>query len=142
MLQIYNDDSWMVGHSEANGFPVVIRARHALPSQADRELYPNLVVVTWPYEPANMGMPSPQDSAAMNRFEDALEQSVELGVGVQAASITGNGVRAWRYYTSSQDEFMSEFNRGLAGHPAYPLELRVFSDPDWSALAELQPERA
>ena len=36
--------------------------------------------------------------------------------------------------------FIDAFNACLAGHPVYPLNLRMFKDPDWNALSELQPE--
>ena len=62
------------------------------------------------------------------------------GFGVQAACITGNGLKEWRLYTYDTDEFMSSFNQGLAGHPAYPIDMQMFKDPEWEALSELLPK--
>lgn len=74
----------------------------------------------------------------MQTFETAIEASLEeKGVGVQAACITGNGTREWRYYTYDTDEFMAKLNAGLGGHPAYPLHIQLFSDPEWMGLSEL-----
>jgi hypothetical protein len=41
---------------------------------------------------------------------------------------------------------MSSFNRALRGHAQYPIELRMFQDPEWTALSEYlnaaKPKRA
>lgn len=88
-------------------------------------------------------MPEKPVHAAMCAFEDAVEATVEkTGAGVQAASITGSGSKEWRYYTNDPDEFMSQLNDALAGHPPIPLDIQVFDDPDWEALGELLAGRA
>lgn len=86
-------------------------------------------------------MPTPEESQEMNQFEDALESSIEIKVGIQAASITGNGNKEWRYYTYDKDQFMSELNSGLANHKPYPVQITLYADPEWDALAELLPAR-
>ncbi len=72
------------------------------------------------------------DEAIGSKFEDA-------GVAIEAASITGNSVKEWRFYTTSADAFMSAFNASLIGHVPYPLEFSAYGDLSWSALAELLP---
>ena len=57
---------------------------------------------------------------------------------MQVACLTGNHQKEWRYYTHDVEAFLDAFNACLAGHPAYPLQLRA--DPDWNALSGLQPE--
>jgi ferredoxin-NADP reductase len=64
----------------------------------------------------------------------------ETGAGVLVASITGAGVREWRFYSIGPDAFMDALNTALEQHPEYPLEFEAFEDPDWNALAELLPE--
>ena len=61
-------------------------------------------------------------------------------IGVQVACLTGNHQKEWRYYTHDVEAFLDAFNACLAGHPAYPLQLRTYKDPDWNALSGLQPE--
>lgn len=73
----------------------------------------------------------------MQAFEDALESGTERRqVAYQALSLTGNGQKEWRYYATDQDAFLASLNTDLRGHPAYPIEIQSFYDPDWSALRE------
>jgi hypothetical protein len=77
----------------------------------------------------------------MDAFEEAVTAAVQdSGAGVLVASLTGAGVREWRFYTLGPDAFMDALNAGLESHPEYPLEFDAFEDPDWNALAELLPE--
>jgi hypothetical protein len=57
---------------------------------------------------------------------------------LQALALTGDGRKEWRYYTADVELFMSSLNRGLHGLPPFPIELRLFEDPDWAALSEYQ----
>ena len=138
MAGIYPNDEWAVGQAEVDGLPIIVRSRTSLPAAPDREIYHCLIMVSWPYEPENSGMPPADVNRQMQAFEDVLEQTLEKGeVGVQVASVTGNGAKQWRYYTYDTDEFMGVFNEALQGHAAYPVELQLFQDPEWGALAEL-----
>ena len=44
---------------------------------------------------------------------------------MQVACLTGNHQKEWRYYTHDVEAFLDAFNACLAGHPAYPLQLRT-----------------
>lgn len=132
-----NTDPWTVGEWFENGQPHVVRMRAALPAAVDRELLPNLVVIEWRYEGGASGMPSTEEHERMKRFEDALEAGTEAKTPtLQALSLTGGGTKEWRYYTADVDRFMQAMNRDLQGHDKYPIDLRLFQDPDWSALTE------
>lgn len=136
---MFADDDWTVATIEGgNEPPFIARFRAQLPSQDDRATWAKLIVINWPYEPADgTGMPPGNIHAQMNAFEDAIEASIERpGVGVQAVSITGRGKREWRYYAQDTAAFIEAMNPALQGHPRYPLELDAFVDPDWNGLAE------
>ena len=140
MAGIYKDDDWSVGQAQIGGLPLIIRTRSKLPSLPDMAIYEHLIIISWPYSANESGMPQHEDNQNTIRFEDALEKALEAkGLGVQAACITGNGSKEWRYYTYDTGEFMSRLNQGLTGHPVYPIELKMFKDPEWGALAELLP---
>jgi hypothetical protein len=137
---IYREDSWSIGETKVDGLPIIIRARTSLPSVPDRQIYENLVLISWAYQSDQSGMPPKDVNLQTQHLEDALEVALEAkGIGIQAACITGKGSKEWRYYTYDKDEFMSKLNSGLAGHPVYPLDIKFFVDPDWNALAELAP---
>lgn len=141
MSGIYKEDDWSVGEAQVNGLPLIVRTRSKLPSLPDRQIYENLIIILWPYTANDSGMPQHEDNQNTIQFEDAIEKALEVkGVGVQAACITGNGSKEWRYYAYDTDEFMSKLNQGLAGHQVYPIELQMFKDPEWGALSELLPK--
>lgn len=142
MPGIYRTDEWSVGEAQLDGQPLIVRSRSMLPSLPDRAIYKHLIVISWQYSANEFGMPLPGDNERTVQFEAAVEVALERrGVGVQAACITGQGMKEWRYYTYDPEEFMTNLNQALAGHSVYPIELRMFQDPDWNALSEVLPRR-
>jgi hypothetical protein len=130
-------DEWAIGQWEENGQPHIVRMKSKLPVAVDRELLPNLIVISWRYEGGPSGMPSSEEHERMQAFEDALESGTEKRTATsQALSLTGGGAKEWRYYTADVEEFMESLNRDLMGHDKYPIELQMFQDPEWNALAE------
>jgi len=141
MSSIFPGDLWAVGETRTDGLSVIVRFRTGLPPVPDRQANDNLVFISWPYTGIESGMPNDEDKALTNRFEEAIEQGFENSdLGVMVACMTGNHLKEWRFYTRDVEAFLDAFNACLAGHPVYPLQLRMFKDPDWNALAELQPE--
>ncbi|WP_313621097.1 DUF695 domain-containing protein [Achromobacter sp.] len=141
MSNIFPGDLWAVGEANANGLPIIVRFRTGLPTEANRQAHENLIIISWPYTGIESGMPKDEDKKSTNNFEEAIEKGFENSdVGVQVACLTGNHLKEWRYYTRDVEAFLEAFNGCLAGHPVYPIELRMFKDPDWNALAGLQPE--
>ncbi len=135
----FGEDNWTLATIEGgDGPPYVARFRSTLPSQELRSAWAKLIIIKWPYEPADAaGMPARKVHAQMNAFEDAIEASIEKpGLDTQAVSITGRGEREWRYYAKDTAAFVDAMNPALRGHPRYPLELDAFVDPDWDGLAE------
>jgi hypothetical protein len=146
MAGLYGEhDPWIVGETESeDGDGLIIRCRAALPSPEARKGWPHLILVGWSYEADDdSGMPPKKEDRQMEAFEDAVGAAVEAsGAGVLAASLTGGGVREWRFYTLGPDAFMDALNTALDKHPEYPLEFDAFDDPEWNALAELLPPSA
>ncbi len=141
MSGIYTEDNWSLSEGRVDGLPLIVRMRSKLPAQPDREIHQHLIIISWPYAATGSGMPQDEDNQLHTQFEDALEKANQSrDFGVQAACITGNGLKEWRYYTHDTDEFMAGLNESLIGHPVYPLELQVFKDPEWNALSELLPQ--
>jgi hypothetical protein len=137
-MGIFRDDTWTVGTADQDGQPIVIRVRGELPAAAEREAHSQLIVVGWPYDGTDSGLPGAGDRASMQAFEDAVEAGVERsGAGVQVASLTGAGHKEWRYYAPDADAFVAALNASLEGHPTYPLEIEMFDDADWQGLQQL-----
>jgi len=140
----FDDDLWTVGEAEAeDGVSMIVRFRSHLPAPAVRADWRHLVQIGWSCETADEdGMPDDVESGLQDAFEDALLASVDArGDGVQVASLTGGGVREWRYYTRDPEAFFRTLNEAMSSHPEYPLDFGVFEDPEWEGLAELLPPR-
>lgn len=141
MNGIFPGDLWAVGEAHGDGLSVIVRFRSGLPSVPDRQINENLIIISWPYTGIESGMPNDEVKKNTNSFEEAVEKGFENSdVGVQVACLTGNHLKEWRYYTHNVETFLDAFNECLAGHPVYPIQLRMYKDPDWSALSELQSE--
>ena len=137
-MSIFPDDTWTVGTADQDGQPLVIRVRSQMPAAAERQRHAHLVVVGWPYDGADTGLPTTEDGAAMQAFEDAVASGAERGgTGVQVASITGAGHKEWRYYAADAEAFVAALNASLDGHPTYPLEIEMFDDSEWQGLQQL-----
>jgi hypothetical protein len=137
-MGIFSDDMWTVGTADQDGQPLVIRVRSQMPDVAERQRHAQLVVVGWPYDGADTGLPTTGDSVAMQAFEDAVERALERGgAGTQVASITGAGHKEWRYYAADAEAFVAALNASLEGHPTYPLEIEMFDDAEWQGLQQL-----
>jgi len=139
----YPDETgWLVGQTdEDDDGGLIIRCRSRVPDAAARKGWEHLVIVGWTYEADETGMPLKAVDRQMDAFEEAVQPALQAsGAGVLVASITGAGVREWRFYSIGPDAFMDALNTALDKHPEYPLEFEAFEDPDWNALAELLPE--
>lgn len=138
----FQDDMWTVGEAEADdGVSMIVRFRSHLPSPTAREEWRHLIQVGWSCESADEdGMPDDIESGLQDAFEDAVRTQVEArGDAAQVASLTGGGVREWRYYTRDPEAFFRSLNQALGSHPEYPLEFGAFEDPEWEGLSELLP---
>jgi hypothetical protein len=137
-MSIFPDDTWTVGTADQDGQPLVIRVRGQMPAAADRQRHAHLVVVGWPYDGVDTGLPTDADNALMQAFEDAVAAGAErTGTGILAASITGAGHKEWRYYAHDAEAFVAALNASLDGHPTYPLEIEMFDDSEWQGLQQL-----
>jgi hypothetical protein len=131
---------WAVAQGEDNGLPLIFRVRSQEPHGIDISLYPNLMAVSWSYEPVNVsGMPPPDVLRRMEQFEDALDSELEA---VQSAFltviVTGNGVREWQWYSRDTQETMENINKALSPHEPFPVEFSLQSDPHWEAYHRFQ----
>lgn len=134
---IYTQDQWNVGHFTQNGNPMIVRARTTLPTKADRERNANLIIIKWPYTQGQGGMPDAREKERMTEFEEALELGTEAKeIGIHALSLTGCGVREWRYYTDDPQKFMEALHQDLQEKHPFPIELQLFQDSEWAALVE------
>ena len=132
----------MLATFETDAGDLIVRARNSLPSADARAKYQHLISIRWPYEPApGCNVPTAATEEMMDELAEALDVLANAEGSAEAASITGLGVREWRFYTDDTEHFMAEFNRALADRDPFPIELEAFVDPEWNGLAEFLPTK-
>ncbi len=135
----HNNDSnqenkGIIGRYYENGIPVIMKFVNELPDNKITERLPFLTVVSWKYDGSeNNGMPQKEINEKMIALEDALEETMETSdIFVHAYSRTGNNLKEFVYYSTSQDEFITMLNKTLEKHEKYPIEINFYEDREWS----------
>ena len=82
-------------------------------------------------------MPDTATNAGMLELENALGRIERPGGCYEAYRRIGRDLREFVFHISDRDQFLSELNQQLAGHPQYPIEIKFFEDPLWSDVQEL-----
>jgi hypothetical protein len=120
----------------------VIRIRTERPDLDQIETYDTAISITWRYETPS-GMPSPELNERQMHLDRALDDlSSDNGFSYLMEVATGLGKKEWVYYSSDRERFMEEFNRLLAGHEPYPIEIEFFDDPEWTIWREVRDAAA
>ena len=89
------------------------------------------------------GLPAPDETQLMDKFEDALVSTLELSqTAYLMVILTGNGERDWLWYTRGEADAMRQVNQALKGHPRYPVEFSVQQDRRWRAYAQFETSNA
>lgn len=107
---------------EARGFPATVssRRRHAAPIE--------------PWD-----MPNIEQHGRMDELDDAFALAIEADALASLALVsTGDCRREWTYNAGSREYVMSRLNRGLSGHPRFPIEILVNREPDWATFNDFQ----
>lgn len=134
---LFDSDQWSVASFTESGNPLIVRSRSGIPSEKDRSKYRHLIVIKWPYVSEQAGMPDVATNGRFLEFESALDSGlVAQGAGIEAASLTGNGAKEWRYYTYDPKVFMNALQEDLGSHSPFPIDLQLFQDPDWLGVTE------
>ena len=146
-MPVRNPEDWTLAQGKENGNSTIIRALARVPMAEQRAARPVLVSITWAYDgEATAGMPSRAVYDRIEGFESVLFAALDAGTAeggdwaTEAAAITGNGARQWRFYAADAEDFIARFTTALAGETIYPIELEAVDDPDWQGLRDVQPK--
>jgi hypothetical protein len=128
-----------ISTNASNGRKIIFRYAKELRSSFDRASQPVRVIIVWKYQ-SESGQPVTEDHQRMNLMEDALESALKQGEGSATLALvsTGEGLREWTYYASSEDEFMAHLNFALAGMQSLPIEIHPAYDPDWDVYEQFK----
>ena len=135
-----SDDTWTLATGEDDGKPLVVRIRNQPPSFARKESFPQLLAVSWHYEPDDdRGMPSHDVVERMGQFEEMLMSAFEDACqAFLTVTVTGNGARAWQCYARNADEAMELVNEALGAYDPFPVEFNFQNDPEWEGYARFR----
>lgn len=129
-------DTWAVIEATRAVGPVVLRLRTPviLPNEGGAHFH--LLQLVWPYAPAKTGaMPTADDSAAMQRYEDRICAAWEHdGLGFLAAVLTIDGARQWVVYARDVVECLRRLRAMPPSRDPDRVELTTRRDPSWSFL--------
>ncbi len=126
-------DTWSVTTAASGEDSLIIRFRTNAAEQLAMALLPDAVAISWEFESL-----SPKIQEAMNNLEDTLTSAVEKQKNAYlTAIVTGPDSREWQYYSRDHDEFMRILNDSLSRLPAFPINISLFSDPEWDAYSQL-----
>ncbi|OYY40582.1 MAG: hypothetical protein B7Y56_15850 [Gallionellales bacterium 35-53-114] len=118
--------------------PVIYKFVNEVPTQETIHKFPELTVISWEYDGSkNNGMPEKPDNQGMMNLEDAIDDLANNKFCIHAYSRTGNNLKELVYYISDQEQFMSAFNKALAKHQEYPIEIKFYKDPEWEDFLKL-----
>ncbi len=129
----------IIGRYYENELPVILKFVNTLPEKEIMDKLPMLTVVSWNYDGStNNGMPLEGDNKRMIVLEDTIEEAMEESqMYLHAYSRTGNNLKEFAYYSTSQEDFMSILNQALAEHELYPIEIKFYEDEEWTDFKKL-----
>ncbi len=133
------ENKGIIGKYIENGFPVIVRFVNEIPEQELITKMRWFTVISWKYNGSEKnGMPPDSINNRMIELEKALDSTFEKNrICKHAFNRTGNNLKEFNYYISDRDKFMVQFNKALAKHKPYPIEINFYEDPDWTEMNTL-----
>lgn len=127
------ENIYFMAEGEEDGKPLIFRSLHHIPSGIIESDYPNLVTISWYYEPENeSGMPDTETNNIQIELEEALEALDSPGVSLLMLVVTGNGRKEWHWYVLDVDAWINKLNELLADYPPFPIQIENHYQPDWA----------
>ena len=122
----------------SDGHRIVYRYRDGFGPSFKRSEFPDRVIIVWRYK-SPAGLPATVEGKSMDRFEDLLAPYVETpSVSHLVIVSTGDNLREWTYYTRSKEKFMAKMNEALRNDPRFPVEITLWTDPEWKVYEEFR----
>ena len=117
---------------------IIFRYAEAFNALFDRASQPVRVFIVWRYK-SNHGQPSTEELQRMNLLEDTLASVFDRDQFATLALVsTGEDLREWTYYASSEHEFMARLNFAFGGIPPLPIEIHIAYEPRWDTYEQFR----
>jgi hypothetical protein len=127
-----------VSKQQSTGRAIIFRFAKDFREGFQRSKYPARVILVWRYK-SESGMPSQSEREAMDQMEDLLSPQVE-GSSILALVSTGENLREWIFYATTEAQFLDSLNNALAGKQRYPIEVHATADPEWSSYSRFRKD--
>jgi len=129
----------VIGRYYEDGYPIIVKFINELPGRDTMSKLPFLTIISWKYNGNdNDGMPPTNVNKRMMRLESALQNSLKTNsLFKHAYSRTGNNLKEYAYYTTSQDDFLNMINKTLEEHDRYPIGINFYQDKEWTDFKKL-----
>jgi hypothetical protein len=127
-------DVWATAIAErpSDGRQVIFRYVDEFRRPVDRSEFPYVVVLSWQYS-SESGMPVGSVIDAMYEVEDRLRAAIEdRGRAMLVLISTGENVRLWTYYATSDIDFRGTLSAALVPADRFPIEVSSRRDPTWT----------
>lgn len=113
VLALIESDEWRLAEADTALGPGMVRFRVPVLSGKTQSGYGRVLRVVWGYAEESSGaMPSDEDSARMEAFEEHLCQAVEHDAqAVLTAVLTFDGARQWVFYTDDAKAFLTRLQQ-------------------------------
>ena len=114
----------------SDGRKIVYRFIQEYSPTFDRSMYPIRVTLSWKYS-SGTGMPSVPERESMDKLEDRIAPQLEPPVASLALVRTGDNLRQWTFYASSEATFMKKLEQVLKSGTPQAIEVAATPEPKW-----------
>jgi Family of unknown function (DUF695) len=137
--ELTEENKGIIGKYTENDFPVIMKFVNELPEKEIISRFPFLTIVSWKYDGSeNNGMPLEEINKRMITLEKALENSMDSSnIYRHVYSRTGNNLKEFAYYSTSQNDFMNTLNKTLEKHAEYPIGIDFYEDKEWADFKKI-----
>lgn len=119
----------------SDGRKIVYRFIQEYSPRFDRSKYPVRITLSWRYS-SETGMPSVPERESMDGLEDVITPQLEPPVASLALVRTGNNLRQWTFYASSEATFRTRLEQVLKTGASRPIEVDAQPEPRWDTYEQ------
>jgi hypothetical protein len=119
----------------SDGRVIVYRFIQEYSPTFDRSKYPIRVTLSWKYS-SETGMPSVPERESMDKLEDQVGPQLKPPVASLALVRTGNNLRQWTFYASSEATFRRKLEQALKAGTPHTFEVEATPEPRWETYEQ------
>jgi hypothetical protein len=119
----------------SDGRVIVYRFIQEYSPTFDRSKYPIRATLSWRYS-SETGMPSVPERESMDKLEDQIAPQLKPPLASLALVRTGNNLRRWTFYASSEAAFRKKLEQALKPGTPRTIEVEAAPEPKWETYEQ------